>query len=193
MKNEIGKNTTIQELAGIVYGHLIGNGITATLTGGSVVSIYTNNKYESQDLDFISPDDHKRIVEVMAMLRFTPDPKGKKNLRHPLCPFTVEFPGRITMIGGALEKVDHEVELNGVRVKMLSPTQSAMDRIAAFIAWKEVQGLDQAEWICEKQPVNLKKILTWAKGETATDEQLKIIRERCQRGIKKFLKSESSS
>ena len=188
MKNDIGENMTLQELAGIVYAHLIKNNITATLTGGSVVTIYTDNKYESQDLDFISPDEHKEIVAVMAKINFTPDPKNLKNLRHPQCSFTVEFPGRVTMIGGAFEKVDHEVELNGVKVKMLSPTQSVMDRLAAFIAWKDVQGLDQAEWICEKHPVNLEKILAWAKAETATDEQMKTITKRCQQGIKKFLK-----
>jgi hypothetical protein len=38
------------------------------LTGGAVVSIYTNNEYESGDLDFISPESTKRIAEVIAQL-----------------------------------------------------------------------------------------------------------------------------
>ncbi len=186
MKNKIGADFTIQELVAFVYQHLIKNKITATLTGGSVVTIYTDNKYESHDLDFISPNDQKKIIEVMQKINFTPDPKNQKNLKNPNCPFTIEFPGRITMIGGSLEKVDHETELEGVKVRMLSPTQSAMDRIAAYIAWKDPQGLDQAEWIAERHPVDLAKIMNWAKGEGATREQLKIIKDRCQRGMKKL-------
>lgn len=176
--------TTIEQLAGIVYSHLVENGISAVLTGGSVVSIYTNNKYESQDLDFISPSGHEEILSVMKKIGFTSDPHNRKNLRHPHCRFTVEFPGRVTIIGGALERVDHEVDLNGVKVRMLSPTQSAMDRLAAYIAWDDVQGLDQAEWICERHPVNLEKILKWAKLEAASNSQLKTVKERCERGIR---------
>jgi hypothetical protein len=40
--------------------------MSAVLVGGAVVSIYTNNKYESYDLDFISPDDHVKI-EVVSL------------------------------------------------------------------------------------------------------------------------------
>lgn len=189
MKNKIDENTSLQELVAIVYNHLQENGISSTLTGGAVVTFYTKNKYESLDLDFISPHEHVEILKVMAQINYTPDPGSKKNLKHPKCPFTVEFPGRIIMIGGILEKVNHEVDINGVNVKMLSPTQSVMDRLAAYIAWKDIQCLDQAEWICEKHAVNFDKIKKWAKNEGATSEQLKVITERCSRGIKKFLHS----
>lgn len=148
MKNKITEKTTLQELAAIVYQHL-----------------------------------------VMKKIDFTPDPGSRKNLQHPRCSITVEFPGRIIMIGGVLEKVDHEVEINGVKVRMLSPTQSVMDRLAAYIAWNDVQGLDQAEWICEKHPVSLEKVLKWAKAEAASDSQLKVIKERCEQGIKSRSKS----
>jgi hypothetical protein len=47
-------STTLEELAAIVSTTLDAAGITAVLSGGAVVSIYTNNEYESSDLDFIS-------------------------------------------------------------------------------------------------------------------------------------------
>lgn len=188
MKNEITNKTTISDLAAIVYDHLTKNGISALLVGGSVVSIYTDNKYESGDLDFISPNEHRDILEVMSKIEFIPKPKGNKNLSHPHCPITVEFPGRTVIIGGTPEKVTHEVQINNVKVRMLSPTQSVMDRLAAYIAWQDIQGLDQAEWISERHPVDFEKIKRWAKAEGANDEQMKSIIKYCQCGIKKFNK-----
>lgn len=186
MPSKIAKDTSLPKLASIVFDHLNKHGVSATLTGGAVVTIYTNNKYESGDLDFISPEDHKRILEVMKLIGFEPNPPKSKNLSHPNTEFTIEFPGRVTMIGSVLEIVDHETEISGVRIKMLSPTQSVMDRLAAYIAWKDPQGLDQAEWICENHPVNIEKIKKWARNEGATSDQLKTLIERCQKGLRKL-------
>lgn len=182
---KITQKTTLPELAAIVFEHLTKHGITAILTGGAVVTIYTNNKYESGDLDFISPNDHQKILDVVKLLGFEPNPPKSKNLSHSDSDFTIEFPGRTTMIGGSLEVVDHRVEIEGVKVRMLSPTQSVMDRLAAYIAWKDPQGLDQAEWICEKHPVDFEKIKRWALSEGASSEQMKALAERCRRGIQK--------
>lgn len=186
MPNKITRETTLPELAAIVYGHLAKHGISATLTGGAVVTIYTSNRYESGDLDFISPNDHKHILEVMKLIGFEPHPPASKNLSHSESEFTVEFPGRVNMIGGSLEVVDHQVEIDGVKIRMLSPTQSVMDRLAAYIAWKDPQGLDQAEWICERHPVLFEKIKKWAEAEGATQDQMKNLIERCQKGMKKY-------
>ena len=188
MKNNITKETTLHELAAIVSEHLRKNKIHALLVGGSVVSIYTNNKYESQDLDFISPHEHQEILDVMRKIDFTPDQKGRKNLSHPSCRFTVEFPGKTVFIGGTHEKVNHVEKINNVKIKMYSPTQSVMDRLAAFIAWNDIQGLDQAEWICEAQPVDFEKIKKWAISEGVSIDQMKSITKYCERGIKKYHK-----
>lgn len=56
MTKDITEATTLQELLALVSEHLTLNGISAILTGGSVVSVYTDNKYESKDLDFIPID-----------------------------------------------------------------------------------------------------------------------------------------
>lgn len=186
MSKKITKDTTPIELTAIVSEHLATHGIAATLTGGTVVSIYTDNKYESGDLDFISPADHKEILKVMEMLGFKPVPVTSKNLHHSECPITVEFPARALILGGQSVKVDHLEPVEGVKVKMLSPTQSVMDRLAGYIAWNDQQNLDQAEWICEKQPVDLEKVKKWAKKEGASAEQMKKITERCERGIRKL-------
>lgn len=146
MGKKITKDTTPIELVAIVSEHLAAHGISATLTGGTVVSIYTDNKYESGDLDYISPADHKEILKVMEKICYKPVPATSKNLHHSECPITVEFPARALILGGQPQKADHLESVGGVQVKMLSPTQSVMDRLAGYIAWDDRQNLDQAEW-----------------------------------------------
>lgn len=86
---EITAKTTRAELAAIVVQKLKQHNIEAVLVGGSVVSLYTKNKYESRDLDFISAADHRRLKGAMAELGFVA--RGKDFL-HSKTDFTVEFP-----------------------------------------------------------------------------------------------------
>ena len=74
---KINKKTSRLELAAIVTEALEKNDIKAVLVGGAVVSIYTDNEYESKDLDFISPADHKKITKIMHSLGFSAEGKIK--------------------------------------------------------------------------------------------------------------------
>ncbi len=51
-----------EELAAYVCSHLDKSGIEVTLTGGSCVSIYSDNRYVSLDLDFIEKMAYKKVV-----------------------------------------------------------------------------------------------------------------------------------
>ena len=48
----ISGDTSVEELAAIISQTLEAAGIIATLSGGSAVSVYTDNAYQSHDLDF---------------------------------------------------------------------------------------------------------------------------------------------
>ena len=48
--------TTLRELAALISQALERAGITAALSGGAAVSLYTQNEYESYDLDFVSSE-----------------------------------------------------------------------------------------------------------------------------------------
>jgi len=48
------KEMTVGEFGAYVASHLKACGIEVVLTGGSCVTIYSNNRYASYDLDFIS-------------------------------------------------------------------------------------------------------------------------------------------
>ena len=51
---KISEKTTLLELAAIVSGALEAAEVIATLSGGAVVSIYTEYRYLSEDLDFVT-------------------------------------------------------------------------------------------------------------------------------------------
>ena len=66
-------------------------GIDVTLVGGTCVSIYSNNLYQSDDLDFVdrSYTPIKHLKTAMTELGFSP---VGRYYEHPKCPFLVEFP-----------------------------------------------------------------------------------------------------
>lgn len=160
---QITAKTTRQELAAIVVAKLKEHKIDAVLVGGSVVSIYTDNKYASNDLDFISPARHDKIATAMSELGFAS--KGK-DFVHPKTDFTVEFPtGPIGIGDDQPVEAEGKLEVGGVEIKLLSPTQSVMDRLISFFVFNDRQCLDQAVWIAQKHPINMDKVRTWAKRE----------------------------
>lgn len=189
MNAEINESTTIPELAVIVSQHLETHGILAVLSGGSVVTIYTENKYESGDLDFISPETQKKLIEVMGLIGFSPITRSNKNLGHPKTKLLVEFPTGPLSLGGAplrYEEIEKQ-EVAGEKIRILSPTQSVMDRLLVYLGDKDPQGLDQAQWICERHPIDIEKVKSWAKTDgRASEEEFKMICKRCEKGIKKF-------
>ena len=77
---KISSKLTIGEFAALIATKLREHGIETALSGGAVVSIYTDNKYQSFDADFISPDDNKKIETAMTSLGFK---KKGKDFTHP--------------------------------------------------------------------------------------------------------------
>lgn len=63
---EITSNTSLQELAATISQHLEAQGVVATLSGGAAVSIYTNNRYQSYDLDFVSSAGSVQLSKAVA-------------------------------------------------------------------------------------------------------------------------------
>jgi hypothetical protein len=133
------------------------------LSGGAVVSIYTNNKYESFDLDFISVADRNEIKKVMLSLGFTKD--HARYFTHTNSVYFVEFPGAAMIIGDQPIKEFSELNLPQGTLKLLTPTDSVKDRLAAYYHWNDRQSLNQAIWIAEAHPVKLEEIGAWSDRE----------------------------
>lgn len=171
----ITSKTTLKDLAGIVIAGLKKFDINATLVGGAVVSIYSDNAYQSRDLDFISPNDHASIVKAMEAMGFV---RQGKNFFHQNTKFTIEFPTGPLGIGDDVPiKPEGEIETEYGKVTLLSPTQCVMDRLAWFYHHKDRQCLDQAVMVARAHPVNLSKIKKWSEREGAV-ERFQIFIER---------------
>lgn len=87
----IDRTTTLVELATLISEALEEAGITSTLSGGAVVSIYTLNEYESYDLDFITSERNSAIARALAPLGFHHQP-GTRAFIHPDTEYFAEFP-----------------------------------------------------------------------------------------------------
>ncbi|MGE5615509.1 MAG: hypothetical protein ACM3X5_01200, partial [Bacillota bacterium] len=55
-------------------------------------------------------------------------------------------------------------------IRLLTPTQCVMDRLAAYFHWNDLQSLDQALMVASHQRINLAKIDAWAKREGASEK-----------------------
>lgn len=156
------RQPTLEQFAIAVASELKGHGIDVILTGGAVVSIYSTGKYVSKDADFISATDHKTIKKVMHTLGFK---NVGKNFYHDGTDFSVEFPGTQLVIGNSLMKPDGKIKRKGFTLRLLSPTQCVMDRLAAFYHWRDRQSLDQALLVASSHPIKINSVEAWSKSE----------------------------
>lgn len=159
----ISRSSTIEEVAAIVSEALRAHGISAVLTGGAVVSLYSDNEYQSWDLDFIVEGLAKKVDPVMDGLGFRRE-RGRYFV-HPQSDFFVEFPAGPLAIGEkAVKKVTERKTKHGI-IRLLPPTECVMDRLAAYYHWNDPQGLDQAVAVATRHPVSLDKIKRWSAEE----------------------------
>ncbi|WP_035613756.1 hypothetical protein [Haloferula sp. BvORR071] len=167
MKPPDWKQCTEEELWKYVAWHLEGAGISSVLVGGAVVAIYTEGLYQSGDLDMV-PDDlqRKRLEAVLGEIGFVPS--KSRYFRHPECRHLyLEFPKGPVEIGDEFPIEPAEMEVDGRRLKILSPTDCVKDRLASFIYWGSRDTFDQAVLVCRSQgaAVNLKAVRQWCEAE----------------------------
>ena len=161
-KSEIRKSSSLEQVATIVSTALEEGGISVVLSGGAVVSIYSDNEYESYDLDFVPTGLARRVDRVMESLGFE---KQGRHWVHAKTRYWVEFPSGPVAIG---EEVIHDFaeRRNSAGVlRLLHPTECVMDRLTWFIHNADRQCLDQAVQVALRHPIKLKRIERWAAGE----------------------------
>jgi hypothetical protein len=167
------KNLELEDLAHLVCTGLKDSGIVVTLSGGACVSIYTQNAYQSYDLDFIRDilTSFAEVSEVMDKLGFR---REGRHFIHPRSKFYVEFPAPPLTVGkeSPREIVDHRIgrSRSSKSIRMLSPTDCVKDRLCQFFYWRDLQSLDQAILVSISQKVDLKELARWSKHEGMTDK-----------------------
>jgi hypothetical protein len=164
------------ELAAYIQDSLLAEGIPVVLSGGSVVSFYSSNKYVSKDLDLINTSFARRskIKSVMKNLGF--HEQGRYFI-HPETMFFIEFPDGPLSVGEEPVKEISEFELSTGTLRVLSPTDCVKDRLCAFYFWNDLQGLEQAILVTNSQQVDLKEIRRWSMVE-GKEKEYKIFTDK---------------
>jgi len=150
----ITEKTSLTELAGLVSAALEQQGIIATLSGGAAVSIYTDNRYVSEDLDFVTVALVKDLESALEPLGFVHTGRPRMSVfDHPNTHWYLEFPPAPIGFGGTY--VDPSqcalIDTGVGKLRIITPTHSVMDRLIAAAAWNEPQSLEQALLVAELQ------------------------------------------
>lgn len=171
----ISKSTSRKQFAAAVVKQLEQHGISCVLVGGACVSIYTEEKHQSRDLDFISPYSHEVIGKALEEIGFK---KEGRYFLHPSSELYVEFPSGPVAIGNQSPvKAEGQLKVKNTVITMLSPTQCVMDRLAAWFHWNDRRSLIHALWVCEKHPINISKLKRWAANENELDKFQQFLSE----------------
>lgn len=152
------------ELAAFIDTHLREKGINVVLSGGASVSIYSDHKYASKDLDFIGRHslDHKKIESAMLEIGFR---RKGRYYHHPKTSFFAEFISGPPTVGQDPISEVREIELGTGIVRVISPTDCVKDRLAAFYHWGDKQSLEQALLISESNDIDIKNVESWSVRE----------------------------
>lgn len=165
---------TIAELAAFVSTHLQRHGIDVVLSGGACVAIYSQGAYVSRDLDFIETHYTKRqkLRTALAEIGFS---EHHRYFIHPETDFFLEFPTGPLAVGGEPVREVKTLVLSTGTLKLISPTDSVKDRLAAYYFWNDRQSLQQAILIAQANTdVNVAEIERWSQKEGKNEEFLKI-------------------
>ena len=165
------------EIAAYVCEELSKIDVKTTLSGGFCVEVYSFGEYTSMDIDLIdqSINKHNEIKKKMQQLGFKQE---GKNYRHPDTQYTVEFPSSPLAIGQELihEEDIAEIETEYGVLRIITPTDSVKDRLAAYYHWKDDRSLEQAILVATKHEVDFESIRKWSILEDSEDKFEEFIR-----------------
>ncbi|MFQ5744346.1 MAG: hypothetical protein ACE5HV_12270 [Acidobacteriota bacterium] len=161
--------STLAQVAACVARALSRARILAVLTGGACATLYSKGEYLSSDLDFIlqSAVTRQELDDVMRSIGFH---RSGNHYRHSRTAFFVEFPAGPLGIGTDIDIRPVVHRIGGIGVRLLSPTDSCRDRLAAYYHWNDRQSLNTAVQIARHSQIDLKVVETWSNREGASDK-----------------------
>ena len=163
------KSCTEEQLWRYVAWHLDNAGIDSVLVGGAAVAIHSEGRYRTTNLDLV-PDDltRRKMPETLRALGFAA--RRNRNFVHPECPhLSIRFPMAPVEVGGEPPGEPDEVEVHGRRLRILSPTDCVMDRLAGYVHDGSRTYFDQAVLVCIHKParVDLGRVERWCEGNAS--------------------------
>ena len=157
------------ELAAYVHDHLRQQGIDVVLSGGSVVSLYSQNLYVSKDVDLINTAFTRRPKLRRAMETLGFKEQGRHFL-HPESAHIVEFPEGPLSVGAEPVKEIREITFETGVLRVISPTDCVKDRLCAYYFWNDLQSLEQAVLVFGQNPIDLGEVERWSRVEDKLEQ-----------------------
>lgn len=133
-----------------------------------MVSIYSDDRYLTADLDFITLSNRDRVQEALAKLGFS---KGTdRYYSHADTDLLIEFPPGPLSIGNTPVSKTNTLTIGSSILNLLTPTQCVMDRLAAFYHWDDGQALTQALLVAKLHDVDMVSICEWSSTEGKSEQ-----------------------
>lgn len=174
MKNV--REMDIGELAAYVCSHLCSQGIKCVLSGGACVSIYSDNRYQSQDIDFIenSSTPRKLLTKALSKIGFYEE---NRYYKHEQTDFFIEFPAGPLSVGSEPVRDINDITFSTGKLFLLYPTDSVKDRLCAYYFWDDYQSLEQAVMLSQHCEISIEEIERWSKVEGMI-EKFQVFRDK---------------
>lgn len=148
-------------------------GIETVLVGGACVTIYSENRYQSFDLDYVTYEDTRKVKKALLELGFA---EKARYFQHPGCPWFVEFVSPPAAVGNEFVRDFGSVETRFGKIKLLRPVDSVKDRLSAYYHWNDRQGLEQAINICLEQDIDLSEVERWSISEGYSEKYMAFLK-----------------
>jgi hypothetical protein len=165
----IGKKTTREQLAALASEALEKASIDAVLVGGAAVAIYTHELFPSDDLDWAvwNAKGARRVLQELGFEKVV----GNK-LFHPEARYYLQLVNAPPMVGRKYVKQPFARKTPWGDIRMFSPLDCVLDRLAHFFVWNDRQCLQQAAHVAAGYDVDLGEVRRWAAGEKADPQRL---------------------
>lgn len=166
--NTVRPDLAREELAALVCATLDRHGVRVVLSGGGAASIYAPNPYESMDLDFIAVGLSRKVDSAMHELGFAK--QRQRHWTHPETRFWVEFPPGPVQVGDEVLHAFAERTTAFGTLRILTPTDCVLDRLAWFYYARDEQGLEQAVAVAAAHAIDLERVERWSARERKSAE-----------------------
>ena len=155
---------SLGELAAFICSYLKEYGIEVVLSGGACVTIYSESKYISEDLDFIESGStpRRKLKKILGEIGFF---EKNRYFKHPETNFFLEFPSGPLAVGHEPVKETILLHFSTGVLRIISPTDCVKDRLAAYYYWGDQQSLAQAVMVFKDNAVDLFEVERWSKAE----------------------------
>jgi hypothetical protein len=162
------KNMSLLDTASFVCGFLLKNGVDVVLVGGACVSVYTHNKYLSDDFDLVCSHTLSEVETILSKIGYIR--KGRLFF-NSASDFVLDFVPPPVMIAQEHIKRKETIKTKFGQLNLLTPTDCIKDRLAGFYFWNDPQSFEQALLIYadQKSKVDLEDIGRWSKLEKKAD------------------------